>query len=85
MRSGLTKPILLKKQLRKVLAKKVFNVILVKEERPPLQKSVAWLITTDRARPPDQTSSWSFILPPPPLQSMCRPEMGKVGAAAGWS
>ena len=84
MRSGLTKPILLKKQLRKVLAKKLFNVILVKEERPPLQKSVAWLITTDRARPPDQTSSHG-LLPPPPLQSMCRPEMGKVGAAAGWS
>jgi hypothetical protein len=34
----------------------VFNVILVKEERPPLQKSVAWLIEpTDRTRPPTKT------------------------------
>src|SRR5262249_37865195 len=32
---------------------KLFNVILVKEERPPLQKSAAWLIEpTDRARSP---------------------------------
>jgi hypothetical protein len=32
---------------------KLFNVILVKEERPPLQKSAAWLMEpTDRARSP---------------------------------
>jgi hypothetical protein len=43
MRSSLTKPIPLKSNYVDFLGK-LFNVILVKEKRPPLQKSAAWLI-----------------------------------------
>ncbi len=52
MRSGLTNPSPLKSNYVN-FSGKLFNVILVKEERPPLQKSAAWLIeSTDRARSP---------------------------------
>jgi hypothetical protein len=52
MRSGLTNPSPLKSNYVN-FSGKLFNVILVKEERPPLQKSAAWLIEpTDRARSP---------------------------------
>ena len=52
MRSSLTNPSPSKSNYVNFLGQ-LFNVILVKEERPPLQKSAAWLIEpTDRARPP---------------------------------
>src|SRR5215469_15237165 len=52
MRSSLTNPSPSKSNYVNFLGK-LFNVILVKEERPPLQKSAAWLIgPTDRARSP---------------------------------
>ena len=54
MRSSLTNPSPSKSNYVNFLGR-LFNVILVKEERPPLQKSAAWLIEVnraDRSRPP---------------------------------